>query len=294
MLAPLPEGLGLAARYPGDVGLAQDAAVVFADDFEALDFVALDMGGTRSPAQKWDNVWGLPRVTRDPECVHSGRQAVQVTHTSPRSHGADKLLRPGHDTLFVRYYMKYAADFPGCHHTGVALLGGAPGVNLGNSTGVRPDGRNHFTALVDTMPPWTGASPEPPGYIDIYCYHMDQSRKWGDLFYPTGEASEDRTRELFGEDFVPRPKVMAQLDRWHCYELMVQTNTPGARDGRIAFWLDGRLAGDFPNLRLRSVPSLKVNQIAMVSYSSSVHPGTTHWYDDLVAATSYLGPQVEK
>ena len=30
----LPEGPGLAARYPGDVGIEQDDAVVLAEDFE--------------------------------------------------------------------------------------------------------------------------------------------------------------------------------------------------------------------------------------------------------------------
>jgi len=188
--------------------------------------------------------------------------------------------------------MKYAKEFPGCHHTGMAILGAAPGVTIGSSTGVRPDGRNHFTALVDTMPTWTGSSPHPPGYMDIYCYHMDQGRKWGDIFFPTGEVYPPENDGLFGEHFVPRPNANAERDRWYCYELMVQANTPGERDGRVAFWVNGKLTGDFPNLRLRSVTTLKANQIIIVSYSSSVHPNVTHWYDDTVAATSYIGPQV--
>jgi hypothetical protein len=36
---------------------------------------------------------------------------------------------------------------------------------------------------------------------------------------------------------------------------MVEANTPGRTDGRIAFWLDGVLAADFPNLRFRDVAS---------------------------------------
>jgi hypothetical protein len=74
--------------------------------------------------------------------------------------------------------------------------------------------------------------------------------------------------------------------------VMVKANTPGQRDGRIAFWVDGKLAGDFPNLRLRSAAELKANWVVIDSYSSSRHPNTTHWYDDVVAATSYIGPQV--
>jgi hypothetical protein len=37
----------------------------------------------------------------------------------------------------------------------------------------------------------------------------------------------------------PRP----DRDRWICYEFMVKANTPGQRDGRLAFWIDGRLRG---------------------------------------------------
>ncbi len=62
---------------------------------------------------------------------------------------------------------------------------------------------------------------------------------------------------------------MAERGRWYCYELMVQANTPGRRDGRVAFWVDGKLAGDFPNLRLRGVELLKANYVVLVSYSSS-------------------------
>lgn len=292
MFPELPQGNGLAANYPGDVGIDQHPAVVFADGFEDLNDVVLDGGAYPQAGNRWDNAWGLVRVTRDPENVHGGRQAIEITHTHPRSHGAEKRLDPGHDTLFLRYYMKYAREFPGCHHTGMAIQGSVPGTTIGCTTGVRPDGRNHFTALIDTMPPWTGASTEPPGFMDVYCYHMDQRRKWGDILYPTGETYPPETQGLFGGDFVPRPNMMAERGRWYCYELMVQANTPGQRDGRVAFWVDGVLAGDFPNLRLRSVDLLRANYVVIVSYSSSRHANVTHWYDDIVAATSYIGLRV--
>jgi hypothetical protein len=72
---------------------------------------------------------------------------------------------------------------------------------------------------------------------------------------------------------------------------MVQVNTPGRRDGRVAFWVDGALTGDFPNLRLRSVPTLKVNQVVLGPYSSRKHANKIMWYDNVVVATSYIGPQ---
>jgi hypothetical protein len=294
-LAPLPEGhTGLAARYPGDAGLERDPAVVFADRFEDIEDAVMEASAVHQKGNRWDGVWGLMRITRNPEHVHTGRQAAEITHAEPRSHGAEKRLEPGFDTLFLRYYMKYHEQFPGCHHTGMLIVGLAPDLRLADHVGVRPTGRDHFSARVDTMPPWSGegASPGPPGYMDIYSYHMDQQRKWGDILYPTGDTYPPREAGFFGDGFVPRPNLMAERGRWYCYEVMVKANTPGQRDGRIAFWVDGKLAGDFPNLRLRSAAELKANWVVIDSYSSSRHPNTTHWYDDVVAATSYIGPQV--
>jgi hypothetical protein len=44
----LPEGLGLAARYPGDRGIAKDPAVVLTEDFEE--------GSIEAVIQRWENV----------------------------------------------------------------------------------------------------------------------------------------------------------------------------------------------------------------------------------------------
>jgi hypothetical protein len=74
---------------------------------------------------------------------------------------------------------------------------------------------------------------------------------------------------------VSRPDIVPELDRWYCYEYMVEANTPGARDGRITFWLDGVLAGDFPNLRLRDVDSLKIDRFGLSFHIGSNPAGET-------------------
>ena len=293
MLAQLPEGGGLAAKYPGDVGLAEDPAIVFADDFEEIEDVVVETSAHEQKGRKWDGAWGLLRITQEPEHVHTGRQALEIAHQSrqPRSHGAEKELGAWYDVLFLRYYMKYDKDFPGLHHTGMAISGFPAGVPMGESTGVRPNGRNHFTVVLDTVQYHSDPPPAPPGYLEIGCYHMDQGRKWGDLLFPTGEIYPPENKWLLTDSFVPRPNLIPARGRWGCYELMVQVNAPGARDGRVAFWVDGKLAADFTNLRLRSVPIMKANRINLVTYSSRLQPHTTLWYDDIVAATTYIGPQ---
>ena len=291
-LPELPEGDGIAAGYPGDQGIEEDTAVVFADGFEGIEDATMAPGFQKQKGKKWDSTWHTIGITENPENVHSGRRAVEITHEQPMAHGADRHFKEGFDTLHVRYYMKYAKDYPGCHHTGMHIMGGAPGVTGADTAGVRPDGRNHFVVKIDTLPPWTHWSDRPPGVMDIYCYHMDQGKEWGDLFFPSGEVYPPENKGIFGEQFVARPDLSAELDRWYCYELMVKVNTPGERDGRVAFWVDGKLAGDFPNLRLRSVPELKANHVVLSSYSSRRHPNKTLWYDDVVVATSYIGPRV--
>jgi len=274
MLPELPEGEGIAAKYPGDRGIEEDPLVVFADGFEEIEGTRMAAVGREQKGNRWDSSAGTVTIVQEPEKVHTGSKAVQITYEEPSSHNAVKQFKDGFDTLHVRYYMKYHPEFPGCHHTGMCILAGAPGVTLamGSATGVVPDG-------------------PPPGNIDVYCYHMDQARKWGDLLFPTGEVMPSENNWLFAENFVPRPNVNVERGRWYCYELMVRANTPGKRDGRVAFWVDGKLAGDFPNLRFRTDEALKPNHVIIVGHSSRVRPNQTLWYDDVVAATSYIGPR---
>jgi hypothetical protein len=92
---------------------------------------------------------------------------------------------------------------------------------------------------------------------------------------------------------------MPKLDRWYCYEFMVKANTPGSAggqgkpDGRIAIWVDGKLVADFPHLRLRDTADLKIDRFGFCFHIKSNPTGQCRkWYDNVVAATSYIGPVV--
>ena len=72
---------------------------------------------------------------------------------------------------------------------------------------------------------------------------------------------------------------------------MLQANTPGQRDGRIAVWLDGKLVADFPSLRLRDVATLKIDRFGLSFHIGSNPNGQARkWYDNVVAAKAYIGP----
>jgi len=72
---------------------------------------------------------------------------------------------------------------------------------------------------------------------------------------------------------------------------MVKANTPGQRDGRIAFWVDGVLAADFPNMRLRDTTDLKIDRVDISLHGNGGILATSKkWYDNVVVAKSYIGP----
>jgi hypothetical protein len=297
MLSRLPEGDGIAARYPGDKGIERDPAVVFADDFETTAAGPLPHGYRKRDEKLWDNSGGDCRITEEPENVHSGMKALQMTIVRPGSGqpggaGVDKYFEEGFDTLFLRYYAKFDKDndlYHGGAHNGGCIDARAPGMPWA-CPGMRADGSNKFTVLLDT---WRTQEQVPsPGYLVTYVYHMDQGGRWGDQFFPSGRVFPGE-RDIFGEEFVSRPDFVPPQGRWCCYEVMVHANAPGVRDGRVAFWVDGKVVADFPNLRLRNVATLKSGRIQLGIYTHNprVQRDIVMCFDDVVAGTSYIGPQ---
>jgi hypothetical protein len=234
-VAALPAGPGLAAAFPGDAGIVGHADVLFSENFEGFS----GDGISWAEMGDWDNVYGDLLITRTGSNVNHGSQALLVTHIQPRAHGAVKEVA-GYDTLFVRYYMKVHARFPGCHHTGMYVRGGQQNALWDNPTGRKPTGVDHFIAGFDCLSPLHDWDPPendtPPGWAYCYCYHMDQAGGYGDVILPGGLMDGSYP---FAEVFTPRPNVTPQRDRWTCYEIMVQCNTPGERNGRVGLWIDG-------------------------------------------------------
>lgn len=281
----LPEGnMGIAARYPGDLGIGSDPAVIFADDFESY-------GSASNLGTKWSQAFHAAnlRIATESEKVFRGSKSLEMTVPQQSGEVSNNLIgrvSPGRDVLFVRYYAKFDAAYNvlGSSHNGSTISGKycCPGVPA--------DGYNKFLVSYEVGREETGTAN--PGKLNIYVYHPDQRDIWGDHFFPTGRVVPfDRTPGNFGSAFVARSDAIPELDRWYAYELMVKTNTPGQRDGRIAMWLDGKLIADFPNLRLRNTTDLKIDQFTIDLHVHSPTLGIARkWYDNLVAASSYIGP----
>lgn len=291
-VAPLPEGdTGLAAKYPGDAGIGKDPAVVLYDGFE-------DCATPGDVHKKYEFVMHVEnmRIAEEAANVNHGKKAMEFTLPKQQEGNAAALyrvLKEERDLLFLRFYSKFERGYDqhgSSHNGGVISAHYFPGRQA--SPGKPADGRNKFWISYETE---RGAAPS-PGPLNIYCYHPEQRTGYGDHIYPTGRIAPPSAQPVpFGPGFVSRPDFIPELDRWYCYEFMVKANTPGRRDGRIACWVDGKLIADFPNFRLRDVETLKIDVfgIALFMRPNNIR-ANTKWFDDVVAATSYIGPIVEE
>lgn len=290
----LPEGdNGIAAKHPGDDGIAADSDVIFFDDFE-------DYSAPSELYDRWDAFYQqeLVTLTGESDHVYAGEQALEFTLPvldEELSDSVDKVLDEEQDVLFLRYYSRFEGpyDVVGSSHNGSSVSAHYFTEDGQATPGVPADGMNKFLANLEN---WRGDEAVPsPGYLNIYVYRPGQRSMWGDHLYPNGDVDPNTSiKEDWGPEFVTRPQIIPDLDRWYCYELMLKANTPGQNDGRIAFWLDGKLAGDFPNLYLRDIASLKINRFGLSFHiNGTTDAQNRKWYDNVVAAKSYIGPRVE-
>ena len=274
---------GLAVRYPRDAGIARDPAVLFHDDFE-----------TGAIGARWDDISRrLGRGARntsdpvsaetDPAIARGKRSArVQIRRDGHEDVTFVKWLRPGHDELYLRCYVRWGADYGYHGHGGPGFMADAEkGAFAG--AGKAPEGDRHFWATLEPIGPreWP-----PPGALIFYAY-------WWKM-QPDGRGNH------WGNWFRPEPDQVPPRERWVCLEWRVKANTPGKADGELECWIDGTKRGSFRGIEWRSTDALKVNKVFLSlwleagAYDRAGGGETrTVWYDDIVVATKYIGPRAE-
>jgi len=279
---------GLAAKYPGDQGIGSDPDVIFADDFESYS-QASDLWN------RWDNTFqqDQTRIATESANVFAGQKSLEFTlpqQDQELSNSVQKILSTELDVMYLRWYSKFDAenDIVGSSHNGGGM---SSHYFVGNQAtpGVPADGTNKWLTEFEH---WRGdATTKAPGMLNVYIYHPEQRDNYGDHFFPSGLVMPNTSIPYdFGSDFVPQPEVIPDLDRWYCYEYMVKANTPGQYDGRITLWLDGKQIADFGHLRLRDVDTLKIDRFNLSLHAKSTPKETKKYYDNVVAAKSYIGP----
>jgi len=320
-------GIGIAAGFPGDVGIENHPDVILAENFEGYNvWRDLINGG-----------WGVTNGENPaPEGTHvhfskenkvTGTQSLQLdlfARNSPRHTGINLDLNETQrqDIIYVRYYHKidesYHVPSGVSNHNGTAVSSrywSSGPEHMG--PGKAATGTNKFLIQLENT-----ASTGYDGYsMKVYIYHPEQrynyegsvpipnmpardpgeswrsdgnykaGEQYADSFYPDGEVMPwNHWRGDYGEEFISRPKFFVELGRWYCYELMIKANTPNQRDGRITAWIDGEIIMDFPNMRLRDINDLKIDQVGFSFGSNIITAKTNAWYDNIVIAKSYIGP----
>jgi hypothetical protein len=289
---PPPTGAGISGDHPGDVGIGSDPRVIFADDFESY-------GDATDLTTKWDDYYQqqLVRIATEAPNVFAGAQALELTMpvtTDEISNAVSKYVSPEVDVIYYRYYSKYESTFQitGSSHNGSEVS--AHYFIDGQATpGVPADGTNKFLIAYENWRDDTGTNAPSPGNQNIYIYWPEQRDNYGDHFFPNGDVMPNTSiPNDFGPTFVARPQFVPELDRWYGYEVMLQANTPGQRDGRVTCWVDGEVIADFPNLRLRDVDSLTIDHFSLSLHAHANDVATRKWFDNVVAAHEYIGPMV--
>jgi hypothetical protein len=289
------DGSGIASRYSGDTNIASDPAVIFADDFESY----------TSPSQlttRWDGAGPLAnlRIATEPGNFFSGGKALEMKLPISATEVVNevrKRLSPEEVVVYIRAYTKFDPGYSvtGSNHNGLRLSAHYP---AGAGRRPPPDGTGFFLFSVQNNIQGNGRPGEVmPGYSHIYAYWPHQRSEFGDHWYSDGWVAPFGNGDwlLYPSqypDFRPMPNWQPQRDRWYCYELMVKANTVGNNDGEVAYWIDGNLTGRFPNLFLRSIDTLKIDDVELRLHAQHSERINKKWYDNVVIATQYIGPMV--
>lgn len=278
----LPSGdSGIASRYVGDASIENDAAVLFFDGFDSY-----TANSQLTSSGNWNNYFQSSNILLDTSQHSSGTKSLRfrMPSTKPEvSNAIVKTINPARDTLFLRAYTNFAANYAGINsaHNGLRISANYTG------PGTKPNGNNFMLVELQQVNYGEGE----PGKTHVYVYHPEQNDSYGENWYPSGRTTNGNGPDGgFGPYFIARAETIPSRGKWICFELMVQLNTVGQRDGRIAVWQDGALIADWQNVRFRDSTSVKLDEIQLENGGQGSTQINDKWYDNVVIATSYIGP----
>ena len=231
-----PELQGLAARYPGDEGMASDAQVVCATRFESDGWRSVWSGGQRDTVSVVDEdqlrrfePWqGKTLRIKVPAGGHYGASL---------QYEFDKQLGAEPEEIYFRYYLRLGDDWD--PERGGKLPGIAGTYGRGGWGGRPSNGRNGWSARGQFNGRRDGKTP-----IGFYCYHADMKGQYGSNW-------------IWARDDLG----YLENNRWYCIEQYAKLNTPGVNDGILRGWIDGKPAFEKADLRMRDVVDLKIECI---------------------------------
>jgi hypothetical protein len=282
LLNPLREGAvsvaptngGVAAKYPNDVGLDRDPAVIMVADFDGSDW-----------RRQWSEIGGDIEVTGDEGAFgfepFAGR-ALKVRIAEGKRSGANLRARFADrvgrepDEAFFRYMLRFGDDWRP-ESDGGKLPGFAATYGRAAWGGRKADGANGWSARGSFN---AASRPENPLHefstIGSYVYHADMPSHHGE-----------------GWPWTAGQPALLRNNRWYSIEQQVKLNTAGRNDGVLRAWVDGRLVFERTDLRYRDIPELRIEEVWLNVFFGGTQrsPRTMHLFiDNLVIAERYIGP----
>jgi hypothetical protein len=301
-------GIGLSAKYPGDMGIGKDPAVVWAELF--------DEGSVAAFTARYDsstNPAGMTLMT-DAPAKSAGKASMKLTSSGDGANATDfyKELLPGYDDWFVRWYAKYDPAVQ-WHHTGVWFGGYDPPITYPfPHAGLKPAGNDRFSVSID--PIWNVGSAK--AQFDFYNYWMNM-HSW--MAMPSGSTA------YYGNALVNENGFSIDEASWVCIEVHVALNTdPAAGTGGVlevwknddlvqsfttsgpeGYWIrdkfctmsaDGTQCTSYPapfttvlDLQWRSTLSLQLNYFWPQNYITTTGVTGSAEYANMIVATQRVG-----
>jgi len=256
-----PEGLDqpLSARYPGDVGLTGDRAVLLFEDFES---------GELSKA-RWSFAVPKAGIATAPQPVHGGQRSLHIPYDLPEGPPAHRdcnrmvmanLTEKQLDHFFVRGYVNLASTpTPTAQRKLFYIFS-------------HPRGEGQWDVIVSA---W--CKDTVTGDVPKLCI-LSNFFPYSDLRMPAWNLA-------------PVP-----YDTWHCLEVEVKLNTPPDRkDGWVRLWLDDKLIFEKTGVALRK-DGRPLGEVG-IGYQIDRNGDTRarhedRYWDDLVIATNRIGAKV--
>jgi len=174
------------------------------------------------------------------------------------------------EEIFFRYYLRFADDWNPIRG---GKLPGISGTYGRAGWGGRPVNGHDGWSARGQFGGQTGDGKTPIGF---YCYHADMKGQYGSGWL----WEKDQLGYL-------------RNNRWYCIEQYAKMNTPCQNDGILRGFIDGKLAFEKTDVRMRDVDTLKIETVWLNVYlgGSWTAKSNHHLYiDNVVIARNYIGP----
>jgi len=201
-----------------------------------------------------------------------------------------KVLPSTYDSLYVRWYFKYETgfNFTALNHGGGLAAGDR---NFIGGSGNQPDGTDFAGFYVQYAP--TTVKPYAYSYYrGMYQDCTGPGSCFGDSLPCLYDSGATYCTKAQHRPSTPLPTLVA--NQWYCFEELVSMGTPSTNgsitNGRLQLWLDTISLGNFTDLWVRTVATLKVQNLWLSLYHhDGTHSVGGEMIDNIVVSTQQIG-----